>query len=76
MTTNANRPNVRTLIANIDDARADALMVGAADLHVHSPTMRPACWYVIPRPGLSDFPFLMMRNQLSDTQAAFPNKKD
>lgn len=36
MGTEENRARVRELIADIDDARADALMQGAVDLHVHS----------------------------------------
>ncbi|WP_316860577.1 DUF6282 family protein [uncultured Cohaesibacter sp.] len=36
MSTEENRERVRTLIAPIDDARVDALMQGAVDLHVHS----------------------------------------
>lgn len=36
MGTEENRAKVRELIAPIDDARVDALMQGAVDLHVHS----------------------------------------
>lgn len=36
MVTEENRARVRELIADIDDARVDALMQGAVDLHVHS----------------------------------------
>lgn len=36
MGTAENRARVREMIATVDDARADALMKGAIDLHVHS----------------------------------------